>query len=117
MDSIAFIVGMSWILAGLLCAGLSIPLLLGKIKRNRLYGARFRQSLASDDAWFAINRFASKQFLIWSVPLVAIGIVALFLPLKSHPAMAIAVAVVPMIFVFIPVIATWRFAWRFEKSD
>jgi hypothetical protein len=115
MDRVAMIVGTSWILAALVCAGLSIPLILGKIRRNRLYGARFRQSFASDESWFAINRFAGRQFLIWSAPLSASGIVALFLPLEAHPALAIAIAFAPLIFIFIPAIATWRFAQRFEN--
>lgn len=117
MDSVAIIIGTSWILAGLVCAGLSIPLLQGKIGRNRLYGARFQQSLASDESWLTINRFAGRQGLIWSLPLVAIGLATLFLPLAAHPSIAIAIAFAPLIVIFIPVIATWRFAQRLEREE
>ena len=67
MDSIAIIVGTSWILAGLVCAGLSIPLLLGNIRRNRLYGCgsdslshRTMRGLPSIVS--PVNSFLSGQF-------------------------------------------------------
>ena len=50
---------------------------------------RFPQCFASDESWFAINCFAAKRMLVASLPLVAIGIVSLFLPLKTHPDAAI----------------------------
>ena len=36
----------------------SIPLIMGIVPRNRLYGFRTRRTLADDTTWFAANRFA-----------------------------------------------------------
>ena len=117
MDAIGVIVGVSWIFAGLLCAGLAIPLMRGKIGRNRFYGARFPESFASDEAWFSINRYAGKRMLVASLPLAATGVVSLFLPLTTHPNAAILLGFAPLIFVLAPAFATWRFARRYGKSD
>ena len=116
MDAVGVIIGVSWIFIGLLCAGLAIPLLCGKIGRNRFYGARFPQSFASDESWFAINRFAAKRMLVASLPLVVIGTVSLFLPLETHPAAAILLGFAHLIFVLTPVFVTWRFARRYGKT-
>ncbi|HEV7572805.1 MAG TPA: SdpI family protein [Thermoanaerobaculia bacterium] len=44
----------------------SIPLALGMIPRNRLYGFRTRQTLADDAAWIGVNRFAAIAIMIAS---------------------------------------------------
>lgn len=113
MDSIALIIGISWILIGLICIGLAIPLRRGRIRRNAFYGIRFPQSYKSDEAWFAINRYGATQLMIWSVPIILVGVLALFLPLKSHPQWSIWVGYGPMVFLLNAVIRSWRFARRF----
>ena len=44
----------------------SIPLALGMIPRNRLYGFRTRRTLADDDTWIRVNRFAGLAIMIAS---------------------------------------------------
>lgn len=114
MDPVAVTVGVSWTVAGLLCAGLAVPLVRGRVGRNAFYGVRFPQSFQSDDAWFAINRFGGKRLLVWSIPLVAAGIVSFFLPLQSHAGLALTLGFAPLIFILIPVLASWRFARRYR---
>lgn len=114
MDAVAVTVGVSWTVAGLLCAGLAIPLVRGRVGRNAFYGVRFPQSFQSDDAWFAINRFGGRRMLVWSVPLVTTGVVSFFLPLRSHPALALTFGFAPLVFVLIPVVESWRFARRYR---
>ena len=45
---------------------LSIPLALGMIPRNRLYGFRTRRTLADDATWFRVNRVAGVGIMIAS---------------------------------------------------
>jgi len=45
---------------------LSIPLALGLIPRNRLYGFRTKRTLADDATWYRINRFAGFAIMIAS---------------------------------------------------
>src|SRR5258708_2228688 len=113
MDAIAITIGISWTITGLLCIGLAIPLVRGQVGRNGLYGIRFPQSFQSDDAWFAINRFGGKRLIVWSIPLIVIGIVLLFLPLQSHTALTLTLGFAPLVFILIPVVEAWRFARRY----
>ncbi len=41
----------------------SIPLALGLVPRNRLYGFRIPSTLASDGAWYRANRIFARAFL------------------------------------------------------
>ena len=68
------------ILSALLFIGLSLPFLQGRIKMNSLYGIRFPKSFKSEEAWVQINRFGSKQLILWSVPLLMSGIIFLVMP-------------------------------------
>lgn len=52
--------------------------------------------------------------IIWAVPLLPIGIGCLFLPLQSHPSLAVTVSLAPLMSVLIPVWQTWRFARRYR---
>jgi uncharacterized membrane protein len=42
----------------------SIPLALGMIPRNRLYGFRTKRTLADDATWRRVNRFAGLAIMI-----------------------------------------------------
>src|SRR5450756_2643606 len=42
---------------------LGIPLMLGKVKRNSLYGARFPATMADDHVWDVVNRKTGFVFV------------------------------------------------------
>jgi hypothetical protein len=48
------------VVVGLIFLGLFIPLVQHKVGRNALYGFRTPRTLASDEAWFAVNYGAVK---------------------------------------------------------
>ena len=112
MDPVALIIGLSWIFAALAITGVAIPLLRGRVRRNDYYGVRFAESLQSDEAWLDINRHGAVRMIVWSVPLLVVGIVSLFLPLQSHFGWALALGLAPLIFIFVPLIQTYRYARR-----
>ncbi len=116
MDPVAIILGTSWTITGLLIIGVCIPLAQGRIGRNRFYGIRLSQSLRSDDYWFAINRFGGKHMMVWSVPLVLVGIVCFFLPLLPHPVLTLALGFAPCICLVMPIFQTFRFAQRYRPG-
>lgn len=116
MDPLALILGLIWTLVGLLMAGLAIPLVRGRIRPNHFYGVRFAESFQSDEAWFAINRFGGKRLLLWSVPIVLLGVVTLFLPVSRHPMLALALGLVLLISVLIPAVQSARFAKSFRPK-
>ena len=52
-----------YLFAGLLLVGLSIPLILKKIKPNALYGFRVQQTLDDPSIWYAVNAYSGKWLL------------------------------------------------------
>ena len=92
--------------AGLL---LGIPLWRRKIPMNRWYGARFKKSFESDENWYRINAYGAKQLIIWSIPLLIIGLVAIFLPLEGNARLFDAIAFSPLL-VCVPCLISYRYA-------
>ena len=112
MDPLSFTLGLCQTLVGLLCIGLSIPLLHDKIKPNPFYGVRLRQSLQSDAAWFAINRYWAKRMIGWAGFLVILGSASFVVPFARHIwAVWIVVAVI-FIAVLVPALQSWTYARR-----
>ena len=116
MDAVAITVGCSWIVAGLLTCGLSLPLVRGRVARNPLYGVRFPQSFASEDAWYAINRYGGRQLCLWSLPMIAVGVVSLFLPLQTHVGLTLLLGFAPLLFLMIALVRSWRFARQYDSA-
>jgi uncharacterized membrane protein len=73
-------VGLSNVFIGFLIILLCIPLVKRKIKMNRWYGMRIPKSFKSEENWYNINEYGGKIFIYWSIPIVLIGIIVLFLP-------------------------------------
>ena len=71
------------IISAVLIIGISIPLVLRKIKMNYWYGIRIKESFISEDNWYIINEYGGKQMIIWSVPLFIAGISCLFIPISN----------------------------------
>ena len=46
---------------------LSIPLALGIVPKNRLYGFRTRKTLSDDRIWYAANRFGGRALIAASL--------------------------------------------------
>jgi uncharacterized membrane protein len=52
----------------------AVPLALGIIPRNRLYGFRTRRTLADDAVWYPVNRFAGFGIMIASAIYGAVAV-------------------------------------------
>jgi uncharacterized membrane protein len=50
--------------SGLLLAAISVPLILGKIGPNPLYGFRVKKTLEDPAVWYPVNAYAAKRLLI-----------------------------------------------------
>lgn len=59
---------------GLLVGVLSIPLLLGWVPRNRIYGVRVPAAFASEANWYAINAFGAQRLLLFAVAPALMGL-------------------------------------------
>jgi uncharacterized membrane protein len=72
-------------LAGLLFIGLSIPLILGKVPPNSLYGCRTRKTLSDPKIWYEANRISGKDFLISGGLVLAASIAMLVFGQGANP--------------------------------
>ncbi len=60
-------------LVPLLIIVLSIPMILGKVPRNSLYGFRTAYTLSSDEVWYRANKISGIALVISGVFWLAIG--------------------------------------------
>jgi hypothetical protein len=105
---ISIIIGSSFIFIGLLLFGLAIPLYKGSVKMNRVYGARFKKSFESDGNWYKINKHSGKLMMIWSLPLIILGVVCFFITFNVF--LLVLFCVLFMVFILIPVMMSYNFA-------
>ncbi len=96
-------------------AAMSVPLVLGKVKRNGWYGFRLPKAFASEDNWTRINRYGGRLFILWSIPIAATGLAALVLPLgtldEPNSLLVFLVLLAPAL-ILIPVVQTCLYAHR-----
>ena len=111
MDATAIRLGLSIIGVSVLMILVSLPALKGKIPMNRWYGARFKKSFLSEENWYKINAYSAKHLIIWSLPLMIIGIVTLFLPLEDHPQLSNAL-LFTFLLILVPLLLSYRYAQR-----
>jgi hypothetical protein len=77
------IFGIINIASALLIIAVSIPLVKHKIKMNHLYGIRIKKSFESEDNWYIINEYGGKQLIIWSIPMILVGLICFFVPIDD----------------------------------
>ncbi|OIU68547.1 SdpI family protein [Rossellomorea aquimaris] len=99
------------IAVALLLIGLNIPLLKGKIKMNHFYGMRIGKSFESDEMWYKINKFGARLFILWSIPMLIVGIVSIFLDPFSEP-ISVFLTFMPCLIIIIPTIQVLLYSNR-----
>lgn len=103
------VLGISYTFCGLLVIAVSIPLFLEQIGMNRWYGIRFKKSYQSDEHWYAINKFGAARFIVWSVPVVLLGVAAFFISVEDNTAIQWLYIIAPMLLI-IPTLQSYLFA-------
>ena len=89
MDNIVLL-GM-FIVTGMLLAGLSIPMILKRIKPNGLYGFRVKQTLENPDIWYPVNSYSGKWLLATGIFQICAAIMLYFIPAISLDQYSLAV--------------------------
>ena len=56
---------------GLFMSLLSVPLIMRKVPRNRIYGIRIRKACVSQHNWYEINAYGGKLLLSFGLSLLA----------------------------------------------
>lgn len=70
---------------GFIFAVVSFPLITGSVQRNDSYGVRNKGTLASDEVWYPVNRFAGKVMLIYGIVLFLLGLAGVIMDLNKIP--------------------------------
>ena len=103
------IIGVSNIMVGMLVVAISIPLVTNKVPMNQIYGIRFKQSFESQEKWYEINRYGGRQLIVWSIPLILLGVATFFLPLAGRSFWTTASSLAPLIYL-VPVFLSYLYA-------
>lgn len=72
------------LLCSVVFATLSLPMVLGLVPMNHLYGARFPQSFKSETHWYAINRAGGFALLAASALMAVIAAVCIAVGFESE---------------------------------
>ena len=104
-----WVVALMLALLALVAIGTSIPLVLGKIRPNHLYGIRFEKSFSSEESWYRINRVGGWALIIWGA--VTLGVAAAcFLPIAAPQSMLWTLFLGWPLTIFVPIWVNWEVA-------
>ena len=95
--------------SGLLLAGLSIPLILGKIPPNGLYGFRVRKTMEHPEIWYPVNRYGGKWMFVSGLGIALAAVLLVLVPGLSVDAYAYLVLGVGLILLGIAIVLSFRY--------
>lgn len=91
---------------GIILVAVSVPLYLGKIKKNHFYGFRIRKAFESEENWYLVNRYGARALMCWSVIIISVGISCLYI----DPRYVLTVTNVAFLSLLAPVFLTLFYA-------
>lgn len=94
--------------SGLLIFLLAVPLILGRVPPNELYGVRTRASLASETEWYRLNRIGGRFLAGAGGIIVLTGVVGFFLPVSSRDPYSIIATVIVLFVIIVPCLGLCR---------
>lgn len=92
----------------LILIAVSVPLLLGKVKMNAVYGFRFRKAFESDENWYLINSYGAKALIRWALLIMITGIAGLYI----EPEHVLTVGKMAFLSLLVPAVQTALYAKR-----
>jgi uncharacterized membrane protein len=69
-----------FLISGVILVALSIPMILGKVAPNAIYGFRIPDTMNNPRIWYAVNAYSGKWLLITGLISIATCILANFIP-------------------------------------
>jgi hypothetical protein len=94
---------------GLVLAVLSVPLILGRIPPNGLYGFRVRKTLEHPEIWYPVNQYGGKWLLAASLCLVIGAICLALIPGITLEVYSLAVLGIWVVIFTVALIASFRY--------
>ena len=98
-----------FIISGAVLVVLSVPMIMGKIPPNGLYGFRVKKTMENPDIWYPVNAYSGKWLLVAGLGLVLAAVALFFVPGISLEVYSYAVLAAWVILFTVAMIASIRF--------
>jgi uncharacterized membrane protein len=98
----------------LLFVVLGVPLMLGKVKRNSVYGARFPATMADDRVWDVVNRKSGVLFVAGGTAAGVVDLLAVAGMVTRAAGLYVAGAL--LVYILIATVWLWRYSERVAKD-
>jgi hypothetical protein len=95
--------------SGLLVTALSVPMILGKIPPNGLYGFRVKKTMENPEIWYPVNAYSGKWLLATSLMMILAAVGFYFVPGISLDVYSYAVLGVWVVGFTIAIVASVRY--------
>jgi hypothetical protein len=69
-----------FLFSGAFLSAISVPLIMGKIPPNGLYGFRVKKTMDNPDIWYPVNAYSGKWLLAAGLVLALVAVGLFFLP-------------------------------------
>ena len=102
-------VALSILMSGVIILAVSVPLMRRRVPMNRLWGVRIPASFRSDEDWYDINAYAGRLLVLGSIPIIAAGMVGVFLPERMLVPYAWSAVAITLLSVGLPCV--WLLIW------
>ena len=98
-----------FLFSGVLLMALSVPLILGKIPPNGLYGFRVKKTMENPDIWYPVNTYSGKWLLATGMIMALAAVGLYFVPGLSLDGYAYAVLVVWVVVFAVTLVTSIRY--------
>ena len=99
----------TFLVSGFGLAVISVPLILGRIPPNGLYGFRVRKTVDNPGIWYPVNRYTGKWLFAASLCLVLTAVLLIIVPGITELSYALAMLVAWLIFFSVAMVASIRY--------
>jgi SdpI/YfhL protein family len=106
-----------FVCSGLILIGISIPLIMGKISPNPLYGFRVRRTLSDPAVWYAVNSYSAKRLLVVGMVNLLSAVALYFVPDINVAAYASACGVIAIAGLVVAFALSLRFLGSLNRQD
>jgi len=117
LEAVLLTIFFVYALMGLLLAGLSVPLILSKVRPNIWYGFRTRLTLDNPDVWYPVNAWAGRRMLLTGLAAIVAGLAGLLVPGKVLRLYASGLAVLLIVSVSLILAFGVRYARRLRAAQ
>lgn len=106
-----------FVCSGLLLAGLSIPLIMGKIGPNPWYGFRVERTLSDPEVWYAVNAYSAKWLLAVGIVNIVSAVALYFVPEIDVAVYASSCGAIAVAGLAVGLIQSFRLLRSYKRQD